>query len=148
MPEPAEIVTSEELLEDIRRHATDLDVPVFVCVNCDGLQGAAMLGNADGDPEGLIVISATPDTLPVYLIALHELGHRADPHFNRRLKLDREVFAWRWALEHALIDPGPEGWAVIRHGLESYTIDRRHRQTPAFLTLLEEARTNARYEAP
>lgn len=142
-----EIVTSQELLEHVHALAAELDVSLWACMSCPGGYGEAVFFVAPAELR-IIAITALPDTVPMYLIALHELGHHADPaqfgKVGRSRALDREVFAWRWALEHSLVDPGREGWRAIRDALRSYTHDRRFKQTPAFIELLEEAETNVR----
>ncbi len=54
-----------------------------------------------------------------YFVALHELGHIIiQPEPKRRL--DQEVAAWRWALEHALEPPTPAVARGIVRSLRSY----------------------------
>jgi hypothetical protein len=77
-----------------------------------------------------------------YLLALHELGHIVGP--NPRLRLEQEVEAWRWALDHAECDPTPATIRSIVRRLESY--ERRARRwknmqtPPEFIAYLERLR--------
>lgn len=66
-----------------------------------------------------------------YFTALHELGHVLGP--NPRRRLDQEVAAWRWALEHALEPPTPAVAAGIARCLRSY---RARAERAAFGTVL------------
>lgn len=59
-----------------------------------------------------------------YFTALHEIGHIAGP--NPRRRLDQEVAAWRWALEHALEDPTPAVARGIVRDLRSYRRRAEH----------------------
>jgi len=55
-----------------------------------------------------------------YFVALHELGHLV-ARGNRSLpQLEAEAQAWRWALEHALLEPTETTRARIRTYLRSY----------------------------
>jgi hypothetical protein len=55
-----------------------------------------------------------------YLVALHELGHLV-ARGNRSLpQLEAEAQAWRWALDHALVEPTETTRARIRTYLRSY----------------------------
>lgn len=66
-----------------------------------------------------------------YFVALHELGHVVGP--NPRRRLDQEVAAWRWALDHALDDPTPAVARMIGRCLRSY---RSRAERAAFGTVL------------
>ena len=55
-----------------------------------------------------------------YFVALHELGHLV-ARGNRSLpQLEAEAQAWRWALDHSLVEPTPTTRARIRTYLRSY----------------------------
>jgi hypothetical protein len=55
-----------------------------------------------------------------YFVALHELGHLV-ARGNRSLpQLEAEAQAWRWALDHALVEPTETTRARIRTYLRSY----------------------------
>lgn len=143
MPSLPEIITGEELFRHIRELAEDLEAAVWVCLSCRGDYGEAH----SGDDIRVVALTEVPDEPLMYLIALHELGHMADPRMDA-LTLDREAFAWRWAVEHSIVPVGRREWARITESLRSYARDGRFKQTPDFLELLKEAETNARYEAP
>ena len=127
-------------LEHIRTLAADLGVTVFVCLNCEEpvQWGLATMGN---DDEPVVFLGALPDDLGTYLVALHELGHHADPDWGRGLKLDREAYAWQWAMQQFTDAIGYHAskWVaaadVIRHHLDLYRRDRRYRRTPTFEAL-------------
>lgn len=136
-----EIITSQELLEHVRTLADDLDVYVWICVTCPGDFGTAVLAR---DDIRTIMLTELPDSTTMYLIALHELGHHAEGW--SKLKLDREAYAWRWAIEQSLIPLGQKEWARIESALSSYADDRRYKHTPAFTELWKEAEAHARPE--
>jgi hypothetical protein len=69
-----------------------------------------------------------------YAIALHELGHVLGRTGPRRL--DKEVFAWDWAFQHALIwDPVME--AERARCLGSYVVWAQRKQARTGKTYLE-----------
>jgi len=129
------MTTGQELLEHVQRLGRDLDVPVWTCLNCKTVGGEAV----EVDGARYITVSQIPDTVIPYQIALHELGHHADPAGFKGLRLDREAWAWRWALEHALIDLD---WTDLYTRLTSYIADRRFKRTPDFDRLVAEAERN------
>ena len=53
-----------------------------------------------------------------YLIALHELGHVLGP--NPGLRLAQEAAAWKWALDHSIVEPTPASYRSIVRRLDSY----------------------------
>lgn len=62
-----------------------------------------------------------------YYVAMHELGHLADsigPRGlrlrNRRPTLEREAFAWAWALDNACVPPSRGAWLLIYQNLKTY----------------------------
>ena len=65
--------------------------------------------------------------------------------------LDQEVLAWQWALDHAIVEPTPDVWAMIARCLEGYVARAERwqsmKQPPAdhdYWLLLERAREGAR----
>lgn len=84
-----------------------------------------------------------------YYTALHEIGHVVG--VNARRRLEQEVLAWQWALDHAIVPPTPGVWAHIARCLEGY-VERAERWAsmklpPAdhdFWLLLERAREGRR----
>lgn len=136
-------MTGQELYEHVRELARDLDVMLWICLggNCPPWYGG---GWATVTELGhmAVFITQVPDEPVSYFTALHELGHHADPDWGKNPKLDRETYAWRWAISQSLIEPGPEVWASILEALQTYGSDRRYRRTPAFKSLLEEAERN------
>lgn len=66
-----------------------------------------------------------------YFVALHELGHRADPSIRVQPKwsatseqvLAEEGRAWLWAAEHSLIEPTEEVRAFVRAALTQYKVN-------------------------
>jgi len=63
-----------------------------------------------------------------YFVALHELGHTQthDPvtmlgyDFHNSDRMEAEVYAGAWALEHAIVEPGPRAWRELRAALLSH----------------------------
>jgi hypothetical protein len=142
-------VTGQELLEHIQSLAEELDSPVWICLGCERGEKDPdywyVYGEAIrfGNDNPFIVMTETPDEPIPYLIALHELGHHADQLWGKGLRLDREVFAWCWALEHSLVPTGPRAWGRIARSLRSYAQDKRYKRTDNFERLLAEAEWNA-----
>lgn len=68
-----------------------------------------------------------------YYTALHELGHVVGP--NPRRRLDQEMAAWRWAIDHAIVAPTPGVVRTIVGCLQSY---RARAERAAFGTVLPE----------
>lgn len=132
-------MTSQELFEHVQQLARDLGVRLWVCMTCErgrwGVDGEAV---EQGD-DRWITISELPDTPEAYLVALHELGHHADPCWGKGLRLDREAFAWRYARVASRIPMTPDLWRMIANKLATYGIDRRFKRTEAFDSLLTEA---------
>src|SRR5262245_55175083 len=54
-----------------------------------------------------------------YLVALHEMGHVVGP--NPSLRLSQEVEAWKWALDHSVVEPTPASYRSIHRSLVSYS---------------------------
>jgi len=123
---------SRSNLEALRRQAVDLAAvePVIEIVwlspdstsrDLVGLgNAAAVIGRRRAIVAEPIVDSHTAATV------LHELGHHRDPNVLHSPPLTREVFAWRWAREHALVwDAGAQ--ACMVEALQSYikAADRR-----------------------
>jgi hypothetical protein len=134
-------VTGQELYEHVRELARSLDVQVWICATCDHLEGGP--AGAAEHTRHVITLSHSPDEPLAYLVALHELGHHADPRpFGKGGILSREEFAWRWALERALVPPSPEVWGRIAYHLRSYG-ELRKRWPRTFRSLLEQAERSA-----
>lgn len=53
-----------------------------------------------------------------YFVALHEIGHVVGR--NPKLRLEQEVVAWRWALEHSIVEPTLGVWRMIHRCLSAY----------------------------
>jgi hypothetical protein len=53
-----------------------------------------------------------------YLVALHELGHIVGRY--PKLRHDREVAAWRWALDNSIDEPTAASYERIAESLASY----------------------------
>lgn len=62
-----------------------------------------------------------------YLVALHEIGHVLGS--NPPLRLDQEVAAWEWALDHYDQEPTSAAWRSIAKRLDSY---RRSYERPTW----------------
>jgi hypothetical protein len=129
------------LLEHVVELAIDMGVRVWVALECTEAWGLAeeydMAGARPAVWLGRLPIEPVP-----YFIALHELGHHADPAgWGRRAKLalDREAYAWRWALAEARVPADKAVWADILDALSSYARNRRYKLTPDFNDLLEDA---------
>ena len=60
-----------------------------------------------------------------YLIALHELGHIVSRGNRSMRQLEAEADAWRWALEHSLVEPTQHSYGRLHSYLESY-LHRAH----------------------
>ena len=131
-----------DYLDHIRQLAQSSGIRVWVNLDSTTEWGMSTL---DGDGDPIVFLGMIPDTLEGYLIALHELGHHHDPDWGKPTKLDREAYAWRWALLHG---PGGEVrdqvWAIVLSHIQEYARDRRFRRTPAFENLLADAERAAR----
>jgi hypothetical protein len=137
-------VTGQELFEHVRTLAADHDVLMWICATCqDAGEAYGEAISLTGWDNPLVVLTQLPDTPEAYLVALHELGHHADPCWTKGLRLDREVYAWRWAIATSLIPFFAPEWTFIRDALRSYAADRRYKLTPDFECLLAEAERNA-----
>ena len=57
--------------------------------------------NALAFPNAKVAVCPPITSVRSYVVVLHEVGHNRDR--SSYGKLAREVFAWRWAREHALV---------------------------------------------
>ncbi|HEY5989769.1 MAG TPA: hypothetical protein VIV12_25810 [Streptosporangiaceae bacterium] len=119
--------------------------------------GAYSLGWPFDDLDLIVVVVAMnrePRDREALLVALHELGHVAVRHVDRkgRLKVGRrkasllgqEALAWLWALEHLPWDPKPDDWHQIAWRLRTYWDAHRSRRKPRiFIDLLARAEEGA-----
>jgi len=64
-----------------------------------------------------------------YYIALHEVGHIVGKRQGYAIRrLDKEAYAWQWALDNALCPPDARAARSIGTGLHSYLLWAWHRQ--------------------
>lgn len=118
----------------VRRLARELGVRVIY--DPDYLDTGS--GGAGEDEEGdpFIILARTPKSEIPGLTALHELGHHAtrwgpqggDNWTNKR-RIDMEVAAWEWALDHTPQPLTEDGLRYILEALGAYVLARRYRVT-------------------
>lgn len=60
-------------------------------------------------------------SMKTYFIALHEIGHIVHPlGSGSGLRLEKEYYAWEWAIENSLVDPNASAAKMIHRCLDSY----------------------------
>lgn len=118
-----------ELLERVREAARELEVNVWVCLTTDDPLAGCVAAIDDG--PAWIMLTALPTTRDGYLVAMHELGHMADPWQWRGLRLEREVRAWEWAVAR-IPDLNSADRRFIVDRLYSYASNKRCRRTTYF----------------
>lgn len=106
------------------RHVIDMamqDPPVRICWLRHGTQSGDLVTATNAVSWGRArTITIWPLSTRIRVaVGLHELGHQRDLDDRRRSKIGREVFAWSWARNHALVwDEITDGH--LRHCLGTY----------------------------
>lgn len=119
------------LAEHAEELARDLDVIVIpdwagaIHADTELRGGAGELRLEGGDTQPVIWVSAPLDTAEPYLLALHEMGHHANPTLDAEgtqepSRLQAEELAWAWAEGMSLIPITPHLRAFIERRLDSY----------------------------
>lgn len=74
----------------------------------------------------LYVDDNSDDPIVKYFIGLHEIGHQALGHVNAdeddfEVVVENEINAWKWALEHSIIEPTDAVYCDMMAALLTYT---------------------------
>jgi hypothetical protein len=103
----------------LRQHIIDLAARNRIALTIGSVRGRAMRAAPSRGTSASIRVPEIKSQI-TYLIALHELGHLLSRGNRSKLQLEREADAWRWALDHSLVEPTPATCKRIRTYLATY----------------------------